>query len=82
MHKIAKTLTMARSIPRNIDRPERTPEYVIAFAFGYELWAILFKEPIVGLAVGIICLYVYHQAVKDKPEVEKNTQGSKRNPDQ
>jgi hypothetical protein len=57
-----------RPVPRNIDRPNRTPEYVITFLLGYYGILFLFGRPLVALLCGALATYVMYKVTLDKPE--------------
>ncbi len=57
-----------RPVPRNIDRPNRTPEYVITFLLTY--YAVLFVvgKALAALVAGAFATYVMYKVTLDKPE--------------
>ena len=57
-----------RPVPRNIDRPNRTPEYVVAFLSFYYATIFLTGKPLFALAAGSIATYIMYKVTLDKPE--------------
>lgn len=57
-----------RPVPRNIDRPNRTPEYVIAFLTFYYGTMFLTGKPLFALLAGAIATYIMYKVTLDKPE--------------
>lgn len=57
-----------RSVPRNIDRPNRTPEYVITFLAVYYGTMFLTGKPLFGLLCGGLATYIMYKVTLDKPE--------------
>lgn len=57
-----------RSVPRNIDRPNRTPEYVMTYLLVY--YSVMFVSdkalPAIGLAA--LATYAMYKITMDKPE--------------
>lgn len=57
-----------RPVPRNIDRPNRTPEYVTSYLVAYYGTMFLTHEPLIGLTVGLTAVYIIYKVTLDKPE--------------
>ena len=57
-----------RPVPRNIDRPNRTPEYVITFLLSYYLVLFVVGKALAALVVGAFATYVMYKVTLDKPE--------------
>lgn len=57
-----------RSVPRNIDRPNRTPEYVITFLFTYYAVMFLSRQTLPALMLGFLATYGMYKVTVDKPE--------------
>ena len=57
-----------RPVPRNIDRPNRTPEYVVAFLAFYYGTMFLTGKPLFALLSGTIATYIMYKLTLDKPE--------------
>lgn len=57
-----------RPVPRNIDRPNRTPEYVITFLLSYYLVLFVIGKALAALVVGAFATYVMYKVTLDKPE--------------
>jgi len=57
-----------RQVPRNIDKPNRTPEYAVTFLFFYYITLFLFSKPLVALLAGAVATYVMYKVTLDKPE--------------
>lgn len=57
-----------RPVPRNIDKPNRTPEYVITFLAFYYLVIFLTSKALAAIAVGFLATYIMYKVTLDKPE--------------
>ena len=57
-----------RPVPRNIDRPNRTPEYVITFLAVYYGTMFMTNRPLAALLCGFLATYVMYKLTLDKPE--------------
>lgn len=57
-----------RPVPRNIDKPNRTPEYVVTFLSFYYLTMFVASNAMFALAVGFLATYVMYKVTLDKPE--------------
>ena len=57
-----------RPVPRNIDRPNRTPEYVIAFLSVYYTTMFISGKALFALLLGFIATYLMYKVTLDKPE--------------
>ncbi len=57
-----------RPVPRNIDRPNRTPEYVMTYLSVH--FAIMFTigKPLVAIVIGMLSTYLMYKVTLDKPE--------------
>jgi hypothetical protein len=59
---------MMRPVPRNIDKPNRSIEYVVTFLIAH--YAIMFTIQHVLLAwgVGLMSVYIVYRLTQNKPE--------------
>lgn len=57
-----------RPVPRNIDRPNRTPEYVVTFIFTYYGVLFLTGKALFALVAGGFATYIMYKVTLDKPE--------------
>jgi preprotein translocase subunit SecY len=57
-----------RPVPRNIDKPNRTPEYVIAFLTVYFTTRFVTQATLVSLMAGFFATYFMYKLTMDKPE--------------
>ena len=57
-----------RSVPRNIDRPNRTPEYVMTFLTTYYLVMFVSANPLGAITFGFLSTYAMYKVTLDKPE--------------
>ena len=57
-----------RPVPRNIDKPNRTPEFAVTFLAGYYLSLFLFGKALLALLIGSIGVYIMYKVTLDKPE--------------
>ncbi len=57
-----------RAVPRNIDKPNRTPEYAVSFLSTYYLTLFILSKPLVALLAGALATYVMYKLTLDKPE--------------
>lgn len=57
-----------RPVPRNIDRPNRTPEYTVAFLGTYYLVLFVVGKALFALVAGGFATYVMYKITLDKPE--------------
>ena len=57
-----------RPVPRNIDKPNRTPEYVIAFLVVYFGVRFLTQATLISIAAGFFATYFMYKLTMDKPE--------------
>ena len=57
-----------RPVPRNIDRPNRMVEYIVAFLAGH--YGVMFTAQHVLLAwgVGLMAVYITYKLTQNKPE--------------
>lgn len=58
----------ARPVPRNIDKPNRLPEFIIAFIGGYYGTMFLTHAPLISIGVAGFLVYLIHKLTMDKPE--------------
>jgi hypothetical protein len=58
----------ARPVPRNIDAPNRTPEYGISFVVTFYGSMFLLHMPMVSLALAAFAVYLIYKYTLDKPE--------------
>ena len=57
-----------RSVPRNIDRPNRTPEFVMTFLSVYYGSMFIAHQPLPCILLGAIATYLMYKVTLDKPE--------------
>lgn len=57
-----------RSVPRNIDRPNRTPEYVMTYLATYYMVMFVSHQTLPALLIGAIATYGMYKVTVDKPE--------------
>lgn len=57
-----------RSVPRNIDKPNRTPELVMTYLGVYYLCMFLSGQPLPSLFLGGLAMYGMYKLTVDKPE--------------
>jgi preprotein translocase subunit SecY len=57
-----------RPVPRNIDKPNRTPEYVIAFLAVYFTTRFVTQATLISLMAGFFATYFMYKLTMDKPE--------------
>lgn len=58
----------ARPVPRNIDKPNRVPEYVITWVASYYGTIFLTGETLLGFLVSFFAVYLMYRFTLDKPE--------------
>lgn len=58
----------ARPVPRNIDRPNRVPEYVITWVAGYYGTIFITGEVALGFLVSFMAVYLMYRFTLEKPE--------------
>ncbi|MFT7144301.1 MAG: hypothetical protein ACI9TY_000401 [Alphaproteobacteria bacterium] len=59
---------MMRSVPRNIDRPNRMAEIVITFLFLHYGAMFMVQSVIIAWAAGLAGVYVVNKVTANKPE--------------
>lgn len=59
---------MTRPVPRNIDAPNRIPEFAVTFVIAFHGTNFLIDEPIGALAAGVAAIYLIYRYTIDKPE--------------
>jgi hypothetical protein len=57
-----------RQVPRNIDKPNRTPEYAVTFLATYYLILFLTGKALFALVAGALATYIMYKVTLDKPE--------------
>ena len=57
-----------RPVPRNIDKPNRTPEYAVTFLGAYYLTLFLTGKALFALLAGALATYIMYKLTLDKPE--------------
>jgi hypothetical protein len=57
-----------RPVPRNIDRPNRTPEYVMTYLSVHFLIMFVIGKPLVAIVFGMLATYLMYKVTLDKPE--------------
>ena len=61
-------LEPVRPVPRNIDAPNRTMEYMIAFLAGYYGAQFAWHHPGISFGCGGFLLYIMFKLTDEKPE--------------
>lgn len=57
-----------RPVPRNIDRPNRTPEFAISFLMTYYGVMFITGKALFALLLGFLATYLMYKMTLDKPE--------------
>ncbi|MBI1308525.1 MAG: hypothetical protein GC129_01525 [Proteobacteria bacterium] len=57
-----------RSVPRNIDRPNRTPEYVMTYLTTYYACMFVSGKALPSILLGAMAAYFMYKLTMDKPE--------------
>lgn len=57
-----------RSVPRNIDKPNRTAEFLISFLLVYYSLQFMFYKPLISMGGGFLACYFVYKATLNKPE--------------
>lgn len=57
-----------RPVPRNIDRPNRTPEFVMTYLAVHFTLMFLIGKPLVAITIGLLSVYFMYKVTLDKPE--------------
>lgn len=58
----------ARPVPRNIDRPNRVPEYVITWVVAYYGTIFISGQPILAMLMSFGAVYLMYRFTLEKPE--------------
>lgn len=58
----------AREVPRNIDRPNRVPEYVITWVAAYYATIFITREAFLAILVSFLAVYLMYRFTLEKPE--------------
>jgi hypothetical protein len=58
----------AREVPRNIDRPNRVPEYVITWVVAYYGTIFITRQSLLAFLVSFFAVYLMYRFTLDKPE--------------
>ncbi|MCP5405699.1 MAG: hypothetical protein H6922_05715 [Pseudomonadaceae bacterium] len=58
----------ARPVPRNIDQPNRVPEYVITWVVSYYGTLFLTGEVVLAFFFSFLAVYLMYRFTLDKPE--------------
>lgn len=58
----------SRPVPRNIDRPNRVPEYVITWTAAYYGTMFLTREAALAFLISFLAVYLMYRFTLDKPE--------------
>lgn len=58
----------SREVPRNIDRPNRVPEYVITWVVSYYGTIFITGEAALGFLVSFLAVYLMYRFTLEKPE--------------
>ncbi|MEC9291644.1 MAG: hypothetical protein VX730_04505 [Pseudomonadota bacterium] len=61
-------MSSTRPVPRNIDKPNRMAEYVVAFLVTYYGLMFLIHKPFVSIGAGGLAVYVMYKFTANKPE--------------
>ena len=59
---------MSRPVPRNIDKPDRTIEFVVAFIAVYFPIMFFTRQALAAIGLGFIAVYLIYKYTLDKPE--------------
>lgn len=57
-----------RSVPRNIDKPNRMPEYAMTFLSVYFVVMFLSHRALAAIVLAALCTYLMYKVTLDKPE--------------
>jgi hypothetical protein len=57
-----------RPVPRNIDRPNRTPEFVMAYLAVHFVVLFLTHKALIAIVLGLLAVYLMYKLTLDKPE--------------
>ena len=57
-----------RPVPRNIDRPNRTPEFVMTYLAVHFTIMFLIGKALVAITFGLLSVYFMYKVTLDKPE--------------
>lgn len=57
-----------RPVPRNIDRPNRTPEYVMTYLLVYYASMFVSGQALPSILLGLLATYAMYKITMDKPE--------------
>lgn len=57
-----------RPVPRNIDKPNRTAEYLISFLLVYYALQFTFYKPMISIGGGALACYFVYKLTLNKPE--------------
>jgi len=57
-----------RPLARNLDRPNRTIEYVIGYMVGYYIGLLFLNSIFTAYFLGFGTIYITYKLTKDKPE--------------
>lgn len=59
---------MSRPVPRNIDKPDRTIEFVVTFLAVYFPVMFVTHQALAAIGLGFIAVYMVYKYTIDKPE--------------
>ncbi len=59
---------MSRPVPRNIDKPDRTIEFVVTFIVVYYPVMFITEQALAAIGLGFIAVYLVYKYTIDKPE--------------
>lgn len=57
-----------RPVPRNIDRPNRTPEFVMTYLAVHFTVMFFTQKALVAITLGLLSVYFMYKITLDKPE--------------
>lgn len=57
-----------RPVPRNIDKPNRSAEYLISFLLVYYGLQFMFYKPMLSIGGGALACYFVYKVTLNKPE--------------
>lgn len=58
----------ARSVPRNIDKPNRTPEYAVTALASYYATIFITQNALAAIVTSFFATYIMYKVTLDKPE--------------
>ena len=61
-------MSQTRPVPRNIDKPNRMAEFVVAFLVVYYGFMFTTHKPFVSIGMGSLAVYIMYKFTANKPE--------------